>query len=214
MTFIPEEGAKIKTGEYYGRTADGKAEMTLYENSHGEVWGSIVDEATGVIYNLHVDSAGVETITIQTQESFQEVDEEMTLFAPLESARRLDDEQGEDEDNVLDVMVAYTPAAECKAVDEEPGCERTDATRRAIRTEIELGMLEANEAISKSMQGGGVEFRLVHIMEINYQEVDFVTTLQEATLGGIEGLLERREEFHADLVSVWIAGNGCGLAWI
>ncbi|MEQ1518202.1 MAG: Calx-beta domain-containing protein, partial [Usitatibacteraceae bacterium] len=110
-----------------------------------------------------------------------------------------------DDGSMIDVMVAYTPAARISQGGTLP-----------MKSLINLGIAETNAAYANSLVTQRV--RLVYAGEVNYAEADYATDL--ARLAGTnDGFMDEvhqlRDLYGADIVSLW--GNyppasGCGLA--
>ncbi|GAB4256141.1 MAG: hypothetical protein Kow0092_01950 [Deferrisomatales bacterium] len=104
---------------------------------------------------------------------------------------------------VIDVLVVYTPAAGASGGD--------------IRTEIQLAVDETN--LSYAHSGIAQRLRLVHAAQVAYQESGDLQQdlyrLQHPADGHLDEVLEWREEYRADLVSLWVdAEAACGVAFV
>ncbi|MBN1475886.1 hypothetical protein JXA47_03950 [Candidatus Sumerlaeota bacterium] len=108
--------------------------------------------------------------------------------------------------DVVDVLVAYTPALRANA----GGTEATLA-------QIWMAVDEANAAYAES--AADVRLRLVHTVEVDYTESgDLVTDLTRLRVlndGHMDEVGPLRDAHGADLVSLVVySGNGCGVAYI
>lgn len=96
---------------------------------------------------------------------------------------------------VVDILVAYTP----KAKNEVGG-------DTAMLNRIQLGVTESNAVLANS--NIPMTFRLVHAMEVNYNESsgieDALDRLQSRNDGFLDELHTARNQWGADIVSLWI----------
>ena len=146
------------------------------------------------------------------------------LFLPLfsteplvipEDAFRMKSVAGDPNDTIeIDIMIAYTSAAKVWA-----------STRGGILKRIEDGMAVSQLALDNSLSG--IKLRLVHTMEVGYQESgNSETDLRRLTFGysGVSEwqdtirwlgeAREARDSFGADLVILVPAtGTAAGMAW-
>lgn len=105
-------------------------------------------------------------------------------------------------DTVVDLLVAYTPAARDAAGGDS-----------AIRNSIQTTVASANQAFTNS--GVQIEFSLVHMMLVNYDEAGGDVTTALAPLrntndGVMDEVHAARNTYGADLVSLWIQGSAGG----
>lgn len=68
----------------------------------------------------------------------------------------------------LDILMAWTVAAECGVSELPSNCRPTIATERSMRAHIDIAILESNDAFVNS--GIHVQLRLVHGYRVDYQE--------------------------------------------
>ena len=110
-----------------------------------------------------------------------------------------------DDGSIIDVMVAYTPAARAAA-----------GGTAAMRTLIALGVTEANAAYANAQVIQRI--RLVHSMEVGYVESGNLGTDLARVRGTTDGYMDdvhaARNLYAADLVSLWIevSSGACGMA--
>lgn len=112
-----------------------------------------------------------------------------------------------DDGSTIDVMVAYTTAA-----------KNAVGGTTAMQSLIELGIVETNTAYGNSdvLQ----RLNLVHTEEVAYTETGNIETdlncITDTTDSCLDDIHTLRDEYHADLVSFWVAnaGNYCGVAWL
>jgi peptidyl-Asp metalloendopeptidase len=108
-------------------------------------------------------------------------------------------------EDVVDVMVAYTPPAR-----DEIGSDT------AIKAVIKKAVAEMNAGFRNSLIPAAV--RLVHIHAVAYEDsldlgldLDRITDPNDGFLDGVHAL---REDYGADLVSLWVGdGDLGGIAW-
>ncbi len=107
---------------------------------------------------------------------------------------------------VIDVMVVYTPEAE----------DEVRKVERDIDAEIREAVIQTNLAYVNS--GISQRLRLVYAKEVNYASSDKRINLKDELQALIDGKIADvhglREEYHADLVSLWVArrADECGRA--
>jgi hypothetical protein len=106
----------------------------------------------------------------------------------------------------IDVMVLYTPAA-----------ARQVGSTALIASRITRAISDTNLALANSQVNASV--RLVHQGQVNYSESGLVANdllnLQQG-LGGLNGVVAMRQQFGADVVSLWVgdeAGSEAGRAF-
>lgn len=109
-----------------------------------------------------------------------------------------------DNPTVIDVMVVYTPSAESWAASSSSG----------IRNVINQAMAIAQSSIDNS--NIGLVFRLVHSAKVSYSETgDSANDLENLTYGDISNVHDLRDEYGADLVSMFTNTNDVGgIAWL
>ena len=107
---------------------------------------------------------------------------------------------------LINVMVVYTPEAKAAAT----------AAGSDIEAEIELVVDETNDTYINS----GVPQRivLVYTGEVSYSDSGAVSTdrnrLRNKSDNKMDGVHKIRNRVYADLVNLWVAGGGCGIAFI
>ena len=108
-------------------------------------------------------------------------------------------------DTIIDVMVAYTPAAKAAA-----------GGTAAMDAQINLGVAQTNLAYTNS--GVRQQLRLVLAHEIAYDESGNLSTdlvvLRNFGDGALDDLHLLRDAYGADIVSLWVenGGGSCGIA--
>lgn len=105
---------------------------------------------------------------------------------------------------VIDVMVVYTPSADSWAASNSSG----------IQNVINQAMAIAQNSVDNSRVD--LVFRLVHSAKVNYSETgDSATDLVNLTNGDISNVHELRNEYGADLVSMFTNTDDTGgIAWL
>src|SRR5690625_3259195 len=111
---------------------------------------------------------------------------------------------GQDEAAIIDVMIVYTPAAEAWA----------NRSGGGIRNVINSAMAIAQQTVDNS--DIDLHFRLVHQDLVHYTETrDSSTDLRNMTNGVIPGVHSLRNEYGADLVSMFTSTHDVGgIAWM
>lgn len=110
-----------------------------------------------------------------------------------------------DDGSIVDVMVVYGPDARAEVGGTAQMLDR-----------IALGMTESNTTLENS--GASFRYRLVHTYETTYtssgsssEDLDALTSTSDGFMDEIHGL---RDQYGADLVSLWLKDGGCGRAWL
>ena len=127
--------------------------------------------------------------------------------APPEPARDLDQTEAafDDDGSIIDVMVVYGPNARAAA-----------GGTAGINDLIDLGFSETNT----SYENSGVNFRIrnVHTYEVNYTSTGNSNTDLNNLTGTSDGFMDEihalRDQYGADLVSLWLEDGGCGIGWV
>ena len=116
----------------------------------------------------------------------------------------------------FDIMVVWTPKAECNNAGLENSCTRTDSSRAQMEALIELAVQETNVAFVES--GINAQVRLVHMRPTNYNEgsgwTRTLSDLRGETDGNMDEVHELREIYGADMVHVVISQEEyCGIGY-
>ena len=130
------------------------------------------------------------------------------LEGPLSTPEARSDSNGDqsDDGSVIDMMVAYTPAAKTR-----------EGGRAAIEALIDLFVAETNQAYANS--GVIHRIKLVFVDEVDYIEdgdsnVD-LSRLRRDSNGYMDRVHELRDKYAADLVHLVVnVGDVCGLAYL
>ena len=113
----------------------------------------------------------------------------------------------------IDILVAWTPKAECNSAGLDDSCWQTNSTRALMEALIELSVLETNIAYLES--GVNAQLRLVHMYPVNYTETGVESALahlrkeDDGNMDEIHGL---REIYGADMVALIVSSElYCGI---
>jgi hypothetical protein len=111
-----------------------------------------------------------------------------------------------DDGSTVDVMVLFTPTARSRA-----------GGAQAMLQLVQLGIAETNQGYANS--GVTHRVRLVHSAEVAYTETGDMlrdlNALSNPSDGIIDNIHPLRNQYAADLVSLWVEGGDyCGLAWM
>lgn len=121
---------------------------------------------------------------------------------------------------IIDILVVWTKAAECRNSNYNPGCTLSRATETNMRNQINAAIGEANEAFDNSQVN--TSFRLVY----TYRDPTFVdgssgtgisdalNALQSTNDGNMDDVHAKRTKYGADLVAMITGvanndGNSC-----
>lgn len=110
-----------------------------------------------------------------------------------------------DDGSIVDVMVVYGPDARAEV-----------GGTAAMQDRIALGMTESNTTLENS--GAGFRYRLVHTYETSYTSSGSSSTdlsnLRLTTDGNMDEIHSLRDQYGADLVSLWLKDGGCGRGYL
>ncbi len=111
-----------------------------------------------------------------------------------------------DDGSVVDLLVAYTPAAKSAA-----------GGQAGVEAQIILGVDTANQAYANSLIN--MRLRLVHTVEVAYAESGSLSVdlgrLRSQSDGFMDTVHALRNQYKADLVAlVTETGDGCGIAYV
>ena len=203
---------------WVGRVRGDARGSVLLVHRDGITVGSV--RAHGALYTLHYagrDSRGQalhELFAIDENDpAYTEapstpvrLDPERVAAAERTARRKTIGEVPEDDGSIQDLMVVYTPAAR-------------DAVGGVVAIEnlIDLGVTDTN--LSYEQSGVQHRLRLVHTRLIDYDEATPSTIALRDRLrikddGHMDEVHPWRDEYHADLVKLMIAGGSCGRAHI
>jgi len=207
---------------WYGEVNNGTMSMNILEelgpNGVKRIFATVLDVENKNVHIIRPSSFGeTEMVTIHASEypnaiaepSTNEDNDDRNLLNAT-----TDDETGD----IIDILVIWSHAAECRSSDLPLGCALNEMTRSNMRGIIQLGVEEANTAYILS--GIETQLRLVFSYRepTNYQEVDAYDMLDFITLpndGILDDVHEKRKKFGADLVSFVVdTRQTCGLGWI
>lgn len=217
-------GKRMRLPKLAGRTLDFHVERVSSTKDHdGLVWTGTVDGqlASSVVLVVGDDGTTTGNISdgsgklyqIRPGQPIREVDqnqfpkEREPRVPPPTTARTMAPlDIPYDEEPVIDILVAYTPAAE-----EAAGGEA------AMRQLIELGIAETNQGYANS--GIKHRLRLAASGRVSYQETGSLDMDLDRITGTDDGYMDEvhpaRDQVGADLVSLWVeSGEGCGIGWL
>src|SRR5690625_1635062 len=133
-------------------------------------------------------------------------EEDLTILSPNSGGlnQRKEVPAETDEPVIIDVMIVYTPAAETWA----------NRNGGGIRNVVNQSMAIAQQTVDNSELN--LLFRLVHQRRVDYSETGNSTTdLRNLTNGVIPGVHSLRNEYGADLVSMFTSTHDVGgIAWM
>ena len=218
----------FKTYDFlYGENLDGST-INYLQDDDGNVQGSIIDVTRNEVIQLYTsfDDSLIVDVTpssdfedeLEPEESVdQDVDNTFGAmrnppldFRPENLSRKLYDDSGAN----LDVMILWSPKAECENAGLIQGCTLTNTTHDQMMAKVSLAIEETNVAFALS--GVNTELVLVHSYRLsNYEERGYIRGLESLKDGSIDGVHEMREKVGADIVSLFTAERGgCGSAFI
>lgn len=169
----------------------------------GNITGNIVTRNS--FYQIRPAGSGIQSITEIDQKGFvDELEPDAPDIEPEEKdGSSLDQPPGTAP--VIDVAVFYTKDAKTASPD--------------IQAEIELAVLETNESYENSKVNQRI--KLIYSEQIEYTESGNLRKdrdrLQNPNDGHMDGVHARRNNYKADLVSLWVengSGGACGVAYI
>lgn len=119
-----------------------------------------------------------------------------------------------DDGSVMDVMVVWTPKAECRSSGLSQGCTLTSQTESNMLSLVNLAITETNSAYTAS--GVDSQLLLVHAYRHpDYVETSFNTALSELRSGGVSDVNTNRATYGADIVALLIDDSQyCGLGYV
>jgi hypothetical protein len=185
-------------------TIDGmKNSQVSLATTDGIVSGNVAT-SVGKIYQIRPSEAakGNSYILERDQASFPK-EKEPVHVAPG-PPRAADAAPGSDDGSTIDVLIGYTTSAKTAAGGEN-----------GIKNLIQIGLNETNQGYANS--GVVQRIRIVHTVEVNYDESSgfdaALDRLTKSSDGSLNKILSLRNQYGADLVSLWINNSQyCGLA--
>ncbi len=238
---IQESSSGENFGEYfYGETADKKASISLTKYPQDGVYyfsGTITDMENGKYYSIRVDSSLNYMVSEYEPSDFPPETDPVVDSEPVSqnaepigirarglfsgAAERIQDYSSQRKRRLqvtplIDVMVAWTQAAECEVASLPIGCTSTAITENSIRALINTAVSEMNVAMSSS--GIDANFNLLYTyrhptIDIN-GDATTNTNLNLFTNSGDDQSL--RQLYGADMmVLIQSQRSGtCGIAWL
>ncbi len=205
---------------------DGKMAVTITksENFAPEVdpIDASPDEKTWEMWSSNNDNRQRQLSLPSSSKNIQSNINDTTGFRLQQSLRTQHDEiiqskerrQLSDDGSVMDVMVVWTPKAECRRSGLSQGCTLTSQTESNMLSLVNLAITETNSAYTAS--GVDSQLLLVHAYRHpDYVESSFSTALNELRSGGVSGVNTNRATYGADIVALLIDDSQyCGLGYI
>ena len=183
----------------------GKPFGTVFLSINDQVMAGNVKTGTGEFYQIrYAGAAQIHAINDVDETKFPG---ERQPLAPNVPAATADEPAAIDTGDSIDVMVVYTPSARAAA-----------GGTAAMQTLIQLGITESNQGYANSQIVQRIN--LVYSQEVAYTEASsgdvFGAALDAITTGSLNAtVLPLRDQYRADLVSLWINNTQyCGLAWL
>ena len=237
--FKPDEKACRKGKSFVGSDNNGKKHITLVPSKgvEGAFTASVTDVDTGAVYSIGPDANGKMVVVERLQEDYDDEEDPLDLMddddrALSEALFAQEDASGgalrgsSDGNNknralqaktTIDVMVLWTPSAECKQSGLPSLCSRTAQTEANIRGLIDLAVEETNTAYDLS--GVNAELRLVHAAYTDYTESTNASPLTALRVNGDSKMDEAhslRTQYGADVVALIVGDNYpyCGQAYV
>ena len=227
MVYVGDNVDFQEENTWHGSSADGgEANVVKHVDSNGGegIWGSVATH-DGRVCRIGRNAQAQERLKCMDSRDFPiEGDpDEIGMTRPdlggvVEDPEEAETRRLQDDDAmvVLDVMVVWSKRAECKNSELGDGCQLDETTEENMRGLIDLAVEETNVAYHLSEIHARV--RLVHAYRHNgYQEHAnnaFPKTLEAVTMGYVNGVHAKRNQYKADLVVMLIDDSGyCGLAW-
>ncbi|GFH53416.1 hypothetical protein CTEN210_09892 [Chaetoceros tenuissimus] len=218
---------------FYGESDDGSSIQYIRGNS-GAVFGSIVDLDDNTVSSIQVDADGNQFVTVTNSNDFPEeadpedrrllaevdaeADSAATTVASIDKKLR-GSRKLVDDGSVMDVLVLYTPKAECRNSGLAAGCTRTATTAANMKARIELAITETNQGYVAS--GVQTSLRAAHpdvAVFYDYVEPSFSDSLSHIrTQGEASGttINSLRAQYNADFVALIIDDpQYCGIAYL
>ena len=219
---------------FYGETDNGDT-IQYIRGANGAVFGSIVDLDENTVSSIQVDADGNQFVTVTNSDDYApeadpedrrllaevEADSAATTVASIDNKLR-GSRKLVDDGSVLDVLVVYTAAAECRNSNQAVGCTRTATTAANMKARVDLAISETNQGYVNS--GVNTQLRAAHpdsAVFYNYAEVSgdaFSSGLSHIrTQGETSGttINSLREQYKADFVALIINDpQYCGIAYL
>lgn len=227
---------KIKTDKgnvWSGVSPDGKSTATFIDETVGAEnfqVGSVVflDGATWTICQLYPENEtpGMSVMECMLGEDYPEEEEPSEDDYDLVDEEPLTEPLHDEDDNnrrslqqslisTIDVMVPWTPEAECAASRLAYPCLISASTEATIRGIIDLAITETNVAYASS--GVNIQLQLVHSYRVNYVEdtADPFRVALGDLRGSGDGMMDEvhtlREQYGADIVALIMGSTAsCG----
>lgn len=179
----------------------GEPESEVILVAAGELVSGSLQRANGEFFQIEARREGISEIR-------QVVYQELTVAdaIPISTAedpplRKEENQRAAGASPEIDVMVVYTPAARAAV-----------GSQAVMENKIQLAVTQANQSYLNS--GIPLTLRLVHAAEVNYDESAGISLalsrLQMTGDGFLDQVHSWRDQYGADVVSLWIQGPGAG----
>ncbi len=193
-----------------GGIADDEYGNAIFVAGKSGVFGQI-RRSNGMLYTVEPEGGAayrvVEVDTRAFPDELPPVDSASFFSAEDDAGTRLaaSGNIAVDDGSTIDVLVLYTPAARAAI-----------GTTSAVQQRIQLAVAETNTGYGNSQVTTRV--RLVHAQEVAYTESSFsadLARLRTASDGFLDETQRLRDQYGADLVSLWIDNSSsCGLGYM
>ncbi|GFH58231.1 hypothetical protein CTEN210_14707 [Chaetoceros tenuissimus] len=222
-----------------GEDANGNF-VGIVKRNDGKMVGSMVDVENSEIVQITYDDDGKMHALVKSVDEFppeghahtEDMNEESSFQKPFYPERFLHSSKSafefassnmtnmisrntaEDENTIIDVLVAWTQKAECFESGKSADCSVNDKTKEKMEDLIDLAVFETNQAYEES--GVSITLELVHAYRSSITEAS--SDAFSKALSGIrydEEAKSLREEHKADVVALIIQDpQYCGLGYI
>ncbi len=238
---IQESSSGENFGEYfYGETADKKASISLTKYPQDGVYyfsGTITDMENGKYYSIRVDSSLNYMVSEYEPSDFPPETDAVVDSEPVSqntdpigirarglfsgSEERIQDYSSQRKRKLqatplIDVMVAWTQAAECEVASLPIGCTSNAITENLIRAEINTAVSDMNHAMIVSEISA--TFNLLHTYRHPNIDTDGVATISSNLATFRNSALDQtlRQQYGADMMVLLQSqdSSSCGIAYL
>ena len=222
-----------------GEDANGNF-VGIVKRNDGKMVGSMVDVENNEIVQITYDDDGKMHALVKSVDEFppeghahtEDMDKEDSFQKPFHPERFLHSSNSalefsssnmtnlisrntaENENTIIDVLVAWTRKAECSQSGKSADCSVNDKTREKMEDLIDLAVLETNQAYQNS--GVRITLELAHAYRSSITEAS--SDAFSKALSGVrfdDEAKSLREQYAADVVALIIQdGQYCGLGYI
>ena len=236
---VDESSPIIEKTFLTGEDANGNF-VGIVKRNDGKMVGSMVDVENNEIVQITYDDDGKMHALVKSVDEFppeghahtEDMDKEDSFQKPFHPERFLHSSNSalefsssnmtnlisrntaENENTIIDVLVAWTRKAECSQSGKSADCSVNDKTKEKMEDLIDLAVLETNQAYQNS--GVSITLELAHAYRSSITEAS--SDAFSKALSGIrndEEAKSLREQYAADVVALIIQdGQYCGLGYI